>query len=127
VTEALAIVLAWHEALNAGEVERLLALSSDDVEVGGPRGAGRGSQLLRDWVARANIQLEPGQAFQRGETVVVEERARWRSAESGELSEPQTVASVFLVRDERVASVVRHPDLSAALQAGGLEASDERR
>jgi hypothetical protein len=56
---------------------------------------------------------------------VVEERARWRSAETRLLSEPQTVASAFLVLDDRVASVVRHPDLPAALQAAGLEESDQ--
>ena len=48
-------------ALNAGNVERVIALSTADVEVGGPRGAGRGADLLRDWVARAGIPgLNPG-------------------------------------------------------------------
>jgi hypothetical protein len=36
------VVLAWHAALNAGGIDRLLALSSEDVEVGGPRGVSRG-------------------------------------------------------------------------------------
>jgi ketosteroid isomerase-like protein len=69
----------WHEALNAGDFERPVALSHPDVEVVGPRGTGRGAGLLREWVARANIRLEPRRVFQREETVVVEEEAEWRS------------------------------------------------
>lgn len=77
--------------------------------------------------ARAGIHLEPRRVFNRAGTVVVEQSARWRSAESGELTEPQGVASVFLVRYGRVASVVRHPDLATALTAAGLDESHEQR
>ena len=38
----LRVVEAWHEALNDGEVDRLVGLSHPEVEVGGPRGIGRG-------------------------------------------------------------------------------------
>ena len=119
-TPETATVIAWHEAVNAGDIDRLLALSSDDVEVGGPRGTGRGAQLLREWITRAGIQLEPDRMVQRGDTVVVEERARWRSTEDGQLTEPQLVASAFVVRNGRVTSVVRYPDMAAALKATGL-------
>ena len=44
-------VLAWHEALNAGDADRLVKLSHPGIEVGGPRGGGRGGALLREWVA----------------------------------------------------------------------------
>ena len=124
-TPEVAIVIAWHEALNAGDVDRLVALSSDDIEVGGPRGSGSGAALLRDWATRAGIRLEPRRVFHQAGSVVVEESTRWRSAEHGQMTEPQDVASVFLVRDGRVASVVRHPDLSSALKAAGLEPPDE--
>ncbi len=136
-------VLAWHAALHQADVERVLSLSTEDVEVGGPRGAGRGADLLRDWVARAGVRLEPGRIFSRGEVVVVEQSARWPSGDGqpadpqvvepsarwpsggGHLADPQHVASVFLVNDGRVASVIRHVDLPTALQAGGLQMSDE--
>lgn len=121
----VALVVAWHEALNAGDVDRLLSLSSDDVEVGGPRGAGRGAGLLQEWVARAGIRIEPGRVFQRDGTVVVEQSARWPSAESGQIGDAQAVASVFRVGDGVVTSVIRYPDLVAALQAAGLSEADE--
>lgn len=115
-------VLAWHAALNAADTDRLLRLSSDDVEVGGPRGAGRGAQLLREWVARAQIQLEPVRWQALGGTVVVEQTARWQ-APDGQLTEPQVVASVFKVADGKVTSVLRFGTMPEALEFAGTQAS----
>jgi hypothetical protein len=121
---AVEAVLAWHAALNESDVEGLLTLSTADIEVGGPRGSGHGADLLRDWVARAGVHLEPGRIFCRADVVVLEQSARWPSVD-GRLADPQVVASVFRVADDRVSSVIRHPDLAAALQAAGLNISDE--
>ena len=121
------VVGEWHEALNGGDVERLVALSQPDVEVGGPRGTGRGAGLLREWVAHAKVRIEPRRTFYRAETVVVEGEARWYDAETGRMGEGQTVGSVFAVRGGRVPKVVRYPDLASALLAAGLDESDETR
>ena len=121
---AVETVLAWHAALNESDADRLLTLSTDDVEVGGPRGAGHGADVLRDWLGRAGVRLEPRRIFWRAILVVVEQSARWPSVE-GHLADPQVVASVFRVADGRVSSVIRHPDLAAALHAAGLNISDE--
>jgi len=117
----VAVVLAWHGAVNSGDLERLLALSTDDVEVGGPRGIGQGADLLKDWFGRAGIQLTPRRVFQDDDRVVVDQAATW-----GNAGPPQEVASAFRIRDGLVASVVRHPDLATALQAAGLDETDER-
>ena len=74
-------VLAWHVALNRSDIDGLLALSTPDVEVGGPRGAGRGSELLRDWTTRARIRMEPGRIVTGGGAVVVEQSAQWKTAD----------------------------------------------
>src|SRR5438034_2406637 len=105
-TDAVETVRAWHDALNAGDVERLMALSSDEVEVGGPRGTGRGATALREWFGRAGIRMEPAQTFHRADIVVVEQRANWQPPGQETATSPQTVASVFVVKDGRVASVV---------------------
>lgn len=118
-------VLAWHEALNSGDLEALTALSAPDVEVGGPRGTGRGAELLRDWAESSGIQLGPRRVFHHAQTVVVEQDAAWSFAETGETASEQTVATVFVVRDLMVASVVRYPDLAEALSVAGLEESSE--
>jgi ketosteroid isomerase-like protein len=119
------IVKDWHEALNSGDPDRLVELSHPDVEVGGPRGSGHGTRLLREWVDRANIRLEPRRFFHRAETVVVEEEAEWRSAETGVVAGSQNVGSVFEVRDGRVARVMRYEDLAGALQAANIDGSHE--
>jgi len=117
-------VAAWHEALNSGDEERLVALSHPDVEVDGPRGSGHGAQILREWMDRANVRLEPGRMFCEANVVVVEQEAGWQSTEPGDR---QTVASVFLVHEGLVTSVVRYPDLASALRAANVGATRERR
>lgn len=116
-------VVAWHKALNEGDVDRLVALSHPDVEVGGPKGGAHGVQILREWTKRANIRLDPGRAFGEAGTVVVEQGAEWQSGDPGNV---QTVASVFVVRDGLVTNVVRYPDLASALRAANLDASHEK-
>ncbi|MCA1717922.1 MAG: nuclear transport factor 2 family protein [Actinobacteria bacterium] len=123
----LRIVDAWHEALNGGEVDRLVALSHPEVEVGGPRGTGRGTQLLREWVDRANIRLEPRRIFHHADTVVVEQWAQWRSTDTGKAIGGQTVGSVFVVRDGRVTRVMRYPNLADALGTTNLDESHEKK
>lgn len=123
----LRVVEAWHGALNAGDVGRLVSLSHPEVEMAGPRGSVRGREVLRDWVGRANITLEPGRRFGRGRIVVVEEAATWRDAGSGEKTGGATVATIFTLEDGLVASIARHDDLDSALTEAGLDAEDEIR
>ena len=119
------LVAAWHAALNAGDAERVVALSDPNVELGGPRGTARGAAALRDWLGHAHVRLVPGRVFHRGHTVVVEQAAEWRDGETGAPTGAATVATVFVVRGGRIASVARHDDLAAALRATGLDGSDE--
>ena len=114
-------VLAWHAALNAADVERLVALSAPDIEVGGPRGSGTGVAVLRQWVARARIRLEPLRWQASDGVVLVEQTARWQP--DGPLTEPQSATSVFRVRDGKVTSVLRYDDLASAMASAGLDHS----
>ena len=120
-------VLAWHEALNAGDAERVASLAHPEVEVGGPRGSARGRQVLKDWVARANVRLEPLRSFRRGGTVVVEEAATWRDAQTGESEGAATVGTVFTLDDVLISGILRYDGLEDALRSAGLDASDEIR
>ena len=99
-------VRAWHAAVNAGDLERLVALSSNDIEVAGPRGSGRGEQLLRDWFGRAGVRLEPLQTFSRDtDVVVVEQRATWAAPEGTAASPPRMIAVLVAAMAERLISV----------------------
>ena len=82
-------------------------------------------QLLREWVDRANIRLKPRRVFHHADTVVVEQWAEWRSADTGQVTGGQSVSCVFVVRDDRVARIMRYPDLADALSVTGLDESHE--
>jgi hypothetical protein len=122
--DRLETVRAWHEAVNRGDADAAVALSHDDIEVGGPRGSARGSALLRDWLARAGIQLEPRRWFASPSELVVEQVATWQSPD-GTVTDPQTIASSFIVENGLVRRTVRYGSLDEALAATGLAPRDE--
>lgn len=119
-TSEIATVLAWHDALNDSDIETLLGLSSDDIEVGGPRGATQGIDALRDWATSAGVKLVPGKLYTHDGVVVVEQKATW-ATDPGNTS---TVASAFRVVHDHVTSVFRHDDLESALAATDLSEED---
>ena len=43
----LEVVRIWHDALNEGNVERLLDHVDPEVEISGPRGSARGADHVR--------------------------------------------------------------------------------
>jgi len=124
MSQHVTTVVAWHEALNSGDVERLVALSSADIEVGGPRGTARGASVLRGWFDRAHMRLVPTRMFQRADVIVVEQQAEWGQPGTDTPTGPIIVASVFIVRAGKVISVIRHADLASALQEAGLTDAD---
>ena len=123
MSDSIHIVRLWHEAVNSGETERLAGIVSDDVEIGGPRGTTRGLDVLIDWVGRSRIQMVPIDWYQRGETVVVCQRATWPT-EDGTPGIPQKVGSVFVIRDNRIEQIARYPDLVEAFAVTGLSEAD---
>jgi SnoaL-like domain len=121
----LAAVLAWHDAVNRRDVERVMDLTSPDVEIVGPRGPARGHDALRQWFGHARVTLEPLRAFARGGAVVVAQRGVWHDPASGEVIDEAQVASCFRVDGGRVAHYQRFDNLGAALEAAGLTEEDE--
>ena len=60
-TSEIATVLAWHDALNAGDFDTLLQVSSDDIEFGDVNGAGQGHEALREWAGSLGVTAaDPG-------------------------------------------------------------------
>jgi hypothetical protein len=117
-TSEIATVLAWHDALNAADVDTLLSLSSDDIEVGDAHGAAQGHAALRDWVTAHPVSIEVGRIFVHDGVVVVEQKI------SGPGESDSTAASAFRVVHDHITSAFRHGDLAAALAATELTDTD---
>jgi SnoaL-like domain len=116
-TSEMATVLAWHDALNASDLDTLLALSSDDIEVGDAHGAAQGQAALRDWASAHPPHAEVGRIFVHDGVVVVEQKIGPGESDS-------TIASAFRVVHDHVTSVFRHDNLAAALAATELTNAD---
>jgi hypothetical protein len=121
----LSIVQAWQEAVNRQDEARLLERSAPTIEVVGPRGVAQGHDVLRQWLARAGLQLTTQRAFVGNSAVVLAQRGVWRSVESGEFQGEAQVASHFRVGDGQVTYYARYDRLDEALAAAALSAQDE--
>ncbi|MBW0014084.1 nuclear transport factor 2 family protein [Mycobacterium sp.] len=117
-TSEIATVLAWHDALNAGDLDTLVLLSSDDIEIGDANGAAQGHQALRSWAGSREGTAEPGRMYVHDGVVVVEQKV---STPDGAV---YNAASAFRVVHDRVTSIFRHEDLASALAATELTESD---
>jgi len=117
-TSELATVLAWHDALNEADTATLLALSSDDIEVGDAHGAAQGHAALREWATAHPRHAEVGRIFVHDGVVVVEQKV------GGPGASGSTIASAFRVVHDHVTAVFRHDDLAAALAATELTDAD---
>jgi SnoaL-like protein len=119
-TSEIATVLAWHDALNAADLETLVALSSDDIEIGDARGAAQGHAALRRWAASLDSTAELGRMYVHDGVVVVEQKVSG-AADPGAVTD---AASAFRVVHDHVTSVFRHDDLASALEATELTEAD---
>lgn len=117
-TSEIATVLAWHDALNAGDLDTLASLSSDDVEIGDAHGAAQGHAALRRWAQGTDGSIEVGRIYYRDGVVVVEETL---TSTAGEV---RSAASAFRVVHDHVTAAFRHDDLAAALSATELTDDD---
>ena len=114
-TSEIATVLAWHDALAAGDLDTLEKLSSEDIEVADADGAGQGRQALRQWAASVQSSSALGQMYVHHGVVVAELTPAGASS-------PQAVA--FRVVQDHVTAVFRHGDLAEALSATDLTEAD---
>jgi hypothetical protein len=123
---SLAVVEEWLAAVNRGDADRVLCLSTGDVEIAGPRGSARGSGVLAGWLARAGFSADVLRWFCGGDgTVVVEQDARWSDPGTGAERGRARVGSQFVVTGGAVAYYQRHESLGRALAAAGLDMTAE--
>lgn len=118
-TSEIATVLAWHDALDTGDIDTLTALSSDDIEIGDAHGAAQGHEALRNWASSHRAATQLGQMYVHDGVVVVEQKLG-----SPDGPGEATNALAFRVVRDHVTSVFRHDSLVSALAATELTESD---
>ena len=118
-TSEIATVLAWHDALNADDIETLTALSSDDIEIGDAHGAAQGHEALRTWATSHRATTQLGQLYVHDGIVVAEQKPSGADDPGA-----ATNALAFRVVRDHVTSVFRHESLASALAATELTESD---
>ncbi|TAM64131.1 nuclear transport factor 2 family protein [Mycobacterium sp.] len=119
-TSEIATVLAWHDALNAADLDTLAALSSDDIEIGDAHGAAQGHEALRTWAASHRGTAELGRMYVHDGVVAVEQKL----GSTDDPGAPTSTALTFRVVRDHVTSVFRHDSLASALAATELTESD---
>lgn len=128
MSTARQIVDDWHSYLNTRDLDALTVLLATDVEMSGPRGSARGNDLVREWVERSGIRLDPRRTYQRGDAVVVEQAAHWPDPDDEQvresLTEPRTVFTAFQVEQGRISRILRFDALAPALEVSGLTEQD---
>jgi len=118
--DSVALVQAWLAAANQQDSAQLLALSSPDIELVGPRGVGHGHRLLLDWLGRAGLTLTTQRIYARDQIVVVAQQGVWRAVASGAFLGEAALASLFRVAQGQVIAFARYDDLETALAAAEL-------
>lgn len=103
-------LIEWHRAVNAGDVEAAVACCDPNVAVQGPRGVGHGHDLVRGWLLRSGIRLEPQHDLVESEgRFVVSELAWWTTQEAPDAApvEPTPTWCVFTVGTAGLTSIAR--------------------
>jgi ketosteroid isomerase-like protein len=118
-------VQSFHDHFNAGRVDDVLAMATDDVTIGGGRGRGQGRNLLDEWVRRKTTTLTPQRWFVKGDLVVIEELVEWRSRESGNVTDSTLWGMAFTVSDGKIAAIGRYADVGEAVTSSGMMETDE--
>lgn len=122
-TSQYATVLAWQDALNSGDIDTIIELSSDGIEISSSVGGSQGLVALLDWAAETTTTIALDEAYVNGSVVVTAGEAA--GALAGDSSDDHRhMAIAFRVEDDQVVSVFIHPDLETALKATGLGAED---
>lgn len=122
---AVEVVRSWVAAANQQNLTQLLALSAAEIELSGPRGGGRGHQLLVEWLGRAGLTLTTQRIFAHDQVVVVAQQGVWRASDTGTVVGTASVTSLFRVAQGQVIAFARYDDLETALAAAQLTTENE--
>jgi hypothetical protein len=103
-------VVEWHRIVNERDTVAARKIVTDDVAVGGPRGAATGVETFVSWIHLVPVSWH----LISEEMIIVEQQATWPSQSKAGGAAPQMVATLFVLRGHRIASSLRFGSVSEA-------------
>lgn len=114
----------WIEMCNDQDVERLSEITSEELEVHGPKGTATIDKTgLAEWMERANMKLETFEHYARDNKVVMGQHGKWMN-EDGTVKGEQDVYTVLVFNKEKVGALGRYDDKEQAFDVTGLGEGD---
>lgn len=125
IAENISLITDWLNAVNEKDIEKVMRLSSDEIEIVGPRGSARGRDVLSDWIDRAGIRLQTLRHFASSKHVVMEQQAAWESPQTKGRQATAFVSTHFTIADGVISRIARFDSLPQALEEASLSEQDE--
>ncbi len=119
----LSVALDWLDAIARRDRDRLLALSSADIVLHGPRGAAKGHEALARWFEAVQFRAVPKTAYARDRRLLVLHASQWRDADGAPAGTAES-ASVFTVAGGKVVGYHRN-DRPDPLRQEGFRGATE--
>jgi hypothetical protein len=121
----LNLVRAFVDAINAGDIDHLVAMADPQIELLGPRGSAYGHQWLRDWMERANMTVVTKALYARRDEFVLAQHGTWHTPQGEPTSEAETFMRLRMGRDpDRITLLARYTTLADALGAASMTEED---
>lgn len=114
------VIVNWHDAVNAANLEWARQTVSDPIVVSGPQGSGViSADEFTDWMIRSGIRMQPVNWHPvTSDIAVVEQDVTWP-----ETPDLVRVATMFRIRHQHVSAALRFPDVEQALAFATLYAA----
>ncbi|WP_411842485.1 hypothetical protein [Salinicoccus sp. HZC-1] len=115
----------WIELCNSQDIEGLASITSEELEVHGPKGTTTlNKEDLKEWMERANLKLENFEAYARDNKAIMGQHGTWLNEDDSVKGE-QEVYTVLVIEDQKVSALARFDDKEQAFDVSGLEEADK--
>lgn len=122
--EMIATADQWIEYCNDQDIEGLAGITSEELEVHGPKGTATIDKTgFKEWMERANLKLETFEYYARDNKVVMGQHGIWLDTD-GTVKGEQDVYTVLVFDREKVSALGRFDDKEQAFDVTGLEEGD---
>jgi hypothetical protein len=118
--ETIETAETWVELSNQKNLEGLSQVSSDKLELVGPKGTGViDHQELGEWIKRANLQLATIERYAKDHYIVLMQHGNWLDDDDS-IKGQAIVFTVFRVIDRQVNFLARYDNKEEAFKISGL-------